>query len=134
MTKQLLLIPLAILSLTACNSLEGTFEPDCMAFEGDRVVFANGRYEWHKFTDERRIDDDGNVIEPFPGYPSSGRYTLSRSTVEFVAEQGAQPGDMYLFETDTDAYLLTREHNAAAVAGDGLPTCPLRLKATNSPN
>ena len=134
MTRQFALVFLACSSIAACGSLEGTFEPACMAFEGDRVVFAGGRFEWHRFTDERRIDDSGNVIDPFPGYPLTGRYKMRKSVVEFVVAEGTRPDNMVLFETETDVYLLSVEQNAAAIAGEGLPTCPLRLSDTKSPN
>ena len=134
MTRQFALVLFACSFITACGSLEGTFEPACIAFEGDRVVFAGNRFEWQKFTDERRIDDEGKVIDPFPGYPLTGRYKLRSGIVEFVVAEGAKPDDQYLFETDGDVYLLTVEQHAAAVAGKGLPACPLRLNPTNSPN
>lgn len=105
-----------------------------MALEGDKVVFVDGSFEWHKFTDERVLDDDGNVIDPFPGYPLTGRFKLRNSVVEFVTVEGAKPEDMHLFEDEMDVYLLTAEENAAAVAGEGLPACPLRLNSRNSSN
>ena len=105
-----------------------------MALEGDKVVFVDGSFEWHKFTDERVLDDDGNVIDPFPGYPLTGRYKVRNSVVEFVTAEGAKPADMHLFEDEMDVYLLTAEENAAAVAGEGLPACPLRLNSRNSSN
>jgi hypothetical protein len=134
MTRRLALVFLACTFLAACNSLEGTFEPACIAFEGDKVVFADGRFEWHKFTDERLVDDNGNAIDPFPGYPLTGRYKVSNALVEFVAAEGAGPDDMFLFERNSDVYLLTRKQNDAVLAGEGLPACPLRLNATKSPN
>jgi hypothetical protein len=128
------LILCALITLAACTELEGVFEPACMAFEGDRVVLRDGRFEWHRFTDERRIDDKGNVIESFPGYPITGNYKLSRGKVRFNADSGARLADHYLVEEQGALYLLTAEQYKAVSDGDAIPSCALRRNQEETSN
>lgn len=102
--------------------------------EGDRVVFAGGTFEWHKFTDERRLDADGKVIDPFPGYPLTGSVVLRGATVELTTTAGDRLDDHFLHERDDSHYLLTREQHAAVAAGGDLPACVLRRSDQQSPN
>ena len=102
--------------------------------EGDRFVFAGGKFEWHKFTDERRLDADGNLVDPFPGYPLTGTVVLRGSTVELTTAAGDRLDDHFLLERDDDHYLLTREQYAAVTAGGDLPICALRRSDEKSPN
>ena len=125
MTKRIAIL-LAALLCSACADLNGVFEPDCIAMEGDRFVFAGSAFEWHKFTDERRIDADGNVIDPFPGYPLKGTVVLRGSTVELTTAAGDRLDDHFLLERKDSFYLLTRDQHAAVSAGGDLPVCALR--------
>ena len=125
MTKTTVIL-LAAMLCAACDDFTGVFEPDCMAMEGDRFVFAGSTFEWHKFTDERRLDADGNVVDPFPGYPLTGTFALRGSTVELTTAGGDRLDDRFLFERGDSLYLLTREQHAAVTAGGDLPMCVLR--------
>ena len=131
---QRILILLACITIAACTDLEGTFEPDCQAFAGDRIVFTNGTFEWHKFTDERRIDEHGNAIDPFPGYPIAGSFKVTGKRVEFVAAEGTKLDDRYLVEENNGVFLLTRQEYDAVHAGNALPRCVLRLSEGKSSN
>lgn len=122
-----LVIIAAIFPLSACSSLDGVFEPACIAYEGDRVRLAEGRFEWQKFTDQRSIDEHGNVVDPFPGYPKHGRFEVSDSHVTFFPDDGSQIGDRYLLEHRNRVYLLTWEQSEAVLNGEGMPVCALRL-------
>lgn len=133
MSKRIAVL-LAALLCAACNDVTGVFEPDCMAMEGDRVVFSGGRFEWHKFTDERRLDADGELIDPFPGYPLTGTVALRGSAVKLTTAAGDRLDDHFLFERGEGLYLLTREQHAAVSAGRELPACALRRSADISPN
>ncbi len=124
-----ILICTAILStalLYGCAGVDGVFEPACTAYEGDRLTLRNGRFEWSRFTDVRSIDGDGNEIDPFPGYPKLGRYEVDATKVEFHADDRTGLEDYFLLEQNGSLYLLTGEQNVAAIAGQGLPDCPLR--------
>ena len=125
MTKRTAILFVAFLC-SACADLEGVFEPDCIAMEGDRFVFAGRTFEWHKFTDMRRIDADGKLVEPFPGYPLKGSFVLRGSTVELTTAGGERLDDHYLFERRDSLYLLTGDQHAAVNGGGDLPACVLR--------
>ena len=119
----------AMCLLSACSSLEGVFEPACIAYEGDRVRLTDGRFEWQKFTDQRSIDEHGNVIDPFPGYPKHGSFAVSDSRVTFVPDDDSRIDDRYLLEHRNRVYLLTWEQSEAFLNGEGMPVCALRLAA-----
>ena len=118
----------------ACADLDGVFEPDCIAMEGDRFVFAGGTFEWHKFTDERRIGADGKLVEAFPGYPLTGAFVLRGSMVELTTSGGERLDDHFLLRRGDSLYLLTRDQHAALDAGGDLPACVLRRGDRASPN
>ena len=119
-------MPLVASLCTACASVDGTFEPACMAFAGDRITFDNGRFEWARFTDVRPIGEDGKEIDPFPDYPKNGRYTVRSQTVEFRTDGGDLLDDHYLVEHDGSLYLLTSEQHARFSTDNSLPECALR--------
>lgn len=129
MTLSSRLLLLALLGLSGCRQLDGAFEPSCIAFAGERVTFASGRFEWDRFTDERRLDDDGNVVDPFPDYPKSGDYRLDGNRVEFFTDDGERLATRYLLERDDGLYLLEAEQREAVSKGRPLPECALRLDA-----
>ena len=125
MTRRIAIL-LAALVCAACDDFAGVFEPDCMALEGDRFVFTGRTFEWHKFTDERRIGADGELVDPFPGYPLKGTFVLQGTTVELTTAAGNRLDDHFLIERGDSLYLLTREQHAAVTEGGDLPTCVLR--------
>lgn len=122
---RLTVVPL-LLALAGCNSLDGRFEPSCIAFAGERIALSNGRFEWQRFTDERRIDENGNVIEPFPDYPKRGDYSVIDGRVEFRTDDGERLEDRYLVERPDGLYLLAPAAYDAFTAGEALPDCALR--------
>ena len=94
--------------------------------EGDRFVFSGGTFEWHKFTDERRIGADGELVDPFPGYPLKGSFVLQGPTVELTTAAGDRLEDHFLHERGDSLFLLTREQHATVTAGGEMPACVLR--------
>ncbi|MEM8817247.1 MAG: hypothetical protein AAGE85_15590 [Pseudomonadota bacterium] len=117
---------LAALFSFGCASVEGVFEPSCIAYAGDRIEFRNDRFEWSRFTDVRNIDRDGNEIDAFPDYPKAGTYKIDSATIEFVTDDGSALDDHFLLERNGDLYLLTREQHDAVTAGESMPDCALR--------
>ena len=115
--------------LSACSDeIDGTYEPACIAYAGDRVVLAEGRFEWHKFTDEVRLDKAGERIDPFPGYPKSGSFEMGRyDQLVFSADDGSELGDRYPMEYRDHIYLLSYDDNEAVLDGEDMPNCALRL-------
>ncbi|MDJ0938819.1 MAG: hypothetical protein QNJ00_03570 [Woeseiaceae bacterium] len=118
------------LTVSGCagSGIEGEFAPACIAHAGDRVSLAEGRFEWTRFTDEVKVDADGNRIEPFPGYPKSGSFASGKySSLVFSADDGTPIDDYYLLEHRGRTYLLTYDQNEAVLDGDAMPACALVL-------
>lgn len=120
------------LLLASCANHEGQYEPDCIAFEGDKIVLRDGRFEWHRFTDQRTVDEEGNVVDPFPGFPRSGTYKRSGARLDFDASDGTQIDYWFVVEHAGQRYLLNpKQHNAFVDSGD-MPRCALKLSADGS--
>jgi len=117
---------LATLLLAGCTTLNGVFEPDCIAFEGDRVELTGGRFVWDRFTDERRIDSEGNEIDPFPDYPKTGRFETILDRVDFHPDSGDGIASRYVLKRGSATYLLSEEQRAAVMSGGDMPDCALR--------
>ena len=100
-------ITLLALLLAACNSHEGLYSPDCIAFAGDKIELSNGQFVWDKFTDALIVDEDGNLVDQFPGYPMHGTYQIDGETVTFALASGEAPENMYLRQDGDRHYLLT---------------------------
>lgn len=121
-----ILLGLALL-LGACASHEGLYEPTCIAFEGDRIELLDGRFEWQRFTDQRSIDKDGNIVNPFPGFPKTGTYTLESGKLELVSADNERLDDWFMVKKDDRYYLLTAKQHATLVNSDKLHECALGL-------
>jgi hypothetical protein len=118
---------LLALSLAACASNEGTYEPSCVAYEGDRLKLAAGRFEWQRFTDERVVNESGDVVEPFPGFPKSGTYRVNDDKLELVTNDGVRLDDWFVIEHAGQRYLLDAKQHNTFVDTSELPECALRF-------
>lgn len=118
--------------LVACASTDGVFEPACIAYEGDRIELRNGRFEWHRFTDERTVDANGKVVDPFPNYPKKGRYELQDGRVRFHTDDGERMPDYFLHKQRGAYYLLTKEQQKSSLGGVQIPECALRRNEVES--
>ena len=122
-----------VLALTAfllggcANHLEGVFEPACIAYEGDRVKLGGGRFEWDRFTDAIPIDEDGNRLDPFPGYPKTGKVAQEEERLTWSADDGSTIDERYLLDYRGRTYLLTWDQNEAVLDGEEMPACALVL-------
>ena len=116
-----------MLLLAACANHEGLYEPACIAYEGDRIELRAGRFEWQRFTDQRSVNGDGNIIEPFPNFPKTGKYTLAAGKMTLVTNDGVRLNDWYLVEHVGQYYLLTSEQHDAYRGTEVLPDCALKL-------
>jgi hypothetical protein len=114
------------LLLTACVEYEGLYQPSCIAYEGDTIELRNGHFEWRRFTDQRSVDANGNIIEPFPDYPKSGKYSLDAGKMSFLTNEGAQLDDRFLIEVDGQFYLLTNQQHSDYLLKNELPRCALK--------
>jgi len=121
-----ILIALPLL-LTACANHEGLYEPGCIAYEGSQIELKDGRFEWHRFTDERVVDKEGTIVNLFPGFPKSGTYRIASGRLEFITDGDVRLDDWFVVTQAKQRLLLTaKQHNAFLESGE-LPDCALRL-------
>ncbi|MGI9235933.1 MAG: hypothetical protein ACR2QZ_00965 [Woeseiaceae bacterium] len=117
------------LSICACASQEGVYEPACIAYEGDRLELKGGRFEWQRFTDERMVGDDGDVVPPFPGYPKYGTYQITNGRLELRTDDNVELEDWIIVDQVGQRYMLdAKQHNVFLESGT-MPECALRLSA-----
>lgn len=114
--------------VTACASHEGLYEPACVAYEGHRIELRDGRFEWHRFTDQRIIGEDGKIKDPFPGFPKKGRYVLSQKRVQFSSDDGMQLDDLFMVQQGGRSFLLSEEQHEAFLDSKTMPGCALAMK------
>jgi hypothetical protein len=109
MIARYIAIFLAAFVLAGCKTYEGSYALGCVAFEGNNVTLAAGRFTWEKFTDQVIVDDDGNVVDQFPDYPRHGSYRIELETLYLEPDAGASMQDMHLIQHDDQSYLLTAQ-------------------------
>jgi hypothetical protein len=118
-----------ILSLVACAIQEGVYEPACAAYEGDKLKLTAGRFEWHRFTDERVVNESGKVVPPFPGFPKSGTYRVTEEKLQLTTDDDIRLEDWFIVDHAEQRYLLdAKQHNAFLDNGE-LPACALMFTA-----
>lgn len=119
------------LLLLAAGSLLGgcatpvSYAPGCAAYTGDEITIDGQRYTWDKFTDTRRVDDDGKVIDPFPDYPRAGRVEREGQVVRFFDESGQLLAVRHLYEAGGTMHLLTPEAWQRVASGAEPDPCAL---------
>jgi hypothetical protein len=126
-------IILASLACTAAcatnDNVAGTYAPSCVAFEGDTIELADDRFTWDKFTDEVSVDKAGNEVDPFPGFPVRGTYTVEDDVVSLVTNVGELAAELYLVHRPGQVYLLTKAEFDAWQSSGTVPDCALLLGA-----
>lgn len=95
--------------LTACASHEGTYSPACIAYAGDSIELSGNHFTWDKFTDQVIVNDAGEKVDQFPGYPMRGRYKIDGQKLILDPDTGEAPPDLYLQREGSDYYILTVE-------------------------
>ena len=100
---------LAVFVLAGCKDYEGTYSPGCIAFAGSNVTLAGERFTWDKFTDQVVVDDKGNVVNQFPGYPKRGSYEIKGKTLFLVSDTGESMPNMHVLRLGDESYLLTAQ-------------------------
>jgi hypothetical protein len=111
----------------ADTNIAGTYTPSCVAFEGNTIELSDSRFTWDKFTDEVRIDEDGNEIDPFPGFPVRGSYVVEDDVVRLTTDVGELAGEMHLVRRPGQVYLLTAAEFSAWERDGAVPACALLL-------
>lgn len=118
--------------VVACTDYEGIYEPSCIAFEGDRIELRAGRFSWHKFTDQLTVNSEGEIENPFPGFPKTGSYRVEAGRMRLTTEDGERLEDWLIVKQAGQRYLLTGKQHDAFVASGDLPECALTLVVTGS--
>ncbi len=95
--------------LAACSSHEGTYSPSCIAYAGDTIELIGGQFTWDKFTDALVVDEYGNLVDQFPGYPMHGTYRIDGDSLSMESASGEALQSMHLQQSDSHYYLLTGE-------------------------
>ncbi len=113
--------------LCACASNEGTYSPDCIAYEGSNVSLSDGKFVWEKFTDAVVVDDTGNAVNQFPAYPLQGTYRIEGQALYLEAASGESLATLFLQQHDNRYYLLTAEQFEAWEESGDNPVCALVL-------
>ena len=121
--------PFAIILLAgvlgACNSLDGVYLPGCPAYAGDRIELEDGRFTWDKFTDQVRIDDAGEPIDPFPGFPRTGTYAIDGDVLTMVMADDGTRETFHLQMDDGRLVLLTGAQQEQQQTGGSYDECAL---------
>ena len=111
--------------LAGCGTFEGTYSPNCAAYEGDRITLKNGRFVWDRFTDAYPVDEAGYPVDPTPGYPIEGSYVGPGGILSFETDAGDSLDTMYISWLDERYYLLTEEHSRELDDTGEVPECAL---------
>lgn len=114
-------------AIAGCKAIDGSYQPGCAAFEGDTVTLRGGEFSWDRFTDQVSVDEDGNVIEPFPGYPRHGTYRVDgrELIMSFAASDDSKT--MHLHRHEGRVMLLTEAESAQWEQSGRYDDCVLTL-------
>ncbi len=117
--------------LLGCVSHDGVYSPACAAFTGSTIELSAGRFTWEKFTDEMMIGKDGEVVNPFPGFPLQGSYRIDEGAVQMESDSGDAIDSMYFHEQNNRRFLLTAEQHETLKKSGQIDACALALGGTN---
>ena len=120
------------LALSGCKPYDGLYAPSCAAYSGSEIRLEDGRFFWSKFTDQVVMDEQGNTVDPFPGFPREGTYAVDGKTITLTPSSGEALDTLYLVSDGADVYLLTSAENAEFAAGGELPRCALKRQVSGT--
>jgi len=121
-----LLSVLVATSLCACTSIDGMYAPACTAFEGSEIELHDDRFTWRRFTDERKLDEHGEPVDAFPGFPKTGRYSIHDSQVDLHPDDSPSTVSFYVYDDANGTYMLSGAENLQYEKDGGIPECALR--------
>jgi hypothetical protein len=118
--------------LVACAAHDGLYEPSCVAYEGDRIELQGGEFTWYRFTDERKLGNDGKPVEAFPDFPKTGKFTVDAGRITLTTADGKRLDDWFLIQHAGEHYLLTGRQHASYLGDGALPHCALKMTRPGS--
>jgi hypothetical protein len=108
MIKKSSVVPgFVVVALAGCSGTNGFYSPACPMFEGQTITLDSGRFVVDKFTDSVELDDADNAVDPFPGYPMQGDYSIEDNVVYMRSDSGTNLPTMYLAKVGSKKWLLT---------------------------
>jgi len=90
------------------------------------VSLSDSRFEWHKFTDQREINEQGEIIDPFPGFPKSGAFADRDGRIEFQPDDGSIIADHFVVEHLDDWFLMSQNEHQRFLTENQISNCALR--------
>lgn len=115
--------------LGGCVSHDGTYSPGCIAYAGNKITLSDGEFVWEKFTDEVVVNDAGETVDRFPGYPLQGTYRIHGQRVLMTSSDGEEMEDMYLHRQGDSAYLYTSQQFERLKSSGKPAECALKLES-----
>ena len=128
--KRLMTIFMGVI-LCGCSSIEGLYLPACTAYEGDEIQLTEGRFTWRRFTDQRTVDAQGQLVDPFPGYPKSGIYEYNDPVLILTPDSDSENVGFFLMEEKRGVFLLTGAEKQRYDIDGQIPECALRQASEN---
>jgi len=129
MHARIFITALMAIFMSSCKPYERVYSPDCVAFEGDKIVLSEERFLWEKFTDQVFVNDDGEIVNAFPGYPMEGTFRIDGQAVQLRTDTGESVQTMVFHDRNKQQYLLTAEQFAELELSGTFPECALVLGA-----
>lgn len=118
--------------VAACAPYEGRYVPDCTAYAGSIVELEDSAFVWERFTDQVRIDENGNKVEAHPGYPKHGTFRKEGRALYMESSSGEPMPTMYLHKDGESYRLLTVQEQEAWEQSGQFARCALKLSAGNT--
>ena len=128
-SKALLFVPFlaACAGCAADADVVGMYAPSCVAFEGSTIELSDQRFTWDRFTDEVTVDAAGKALDPFPGFPVRGTYTIDDNVLRLTTDVGELAAVLHLVRRPGQLYLLTAGEFEAWQQDGAVPKCALLL-------
>jgi len=96
-----------------------------MAHVGSRIQLHDSEFVWERFTDQLSIDDAGNRVDPFPGYPRRGTYRIEGHSIVLESDGDDSVETLQLREHRGRYLLLTKPQADGWDATGQLDDCAL---------
>ena len=116
---------LVFCALAGCRAVEGVYSPGCMAHVGSRIHLSDSEFVWEKFTDQVSVDENGDKIDPFPGYPRRGTYRIDGHSVVLNFDDDESVETLQVREHQGRYLLLTKLQAEAQDATGQFDACVL---------